>query len=210
MPNAPSALTAQTASTSTVNLAWQDNSSNEVSFRVEQLVSGAFQQVQVLAAGATQVQIAGLAPATAYTFRVRAANDAGISTYSNAPSATTQALRRRPLRQVRQRRRPPSALTAQGPSSSAIHLSWQDNSNNETSLRVEQLVDGAFQQVQVLAAGATQVQIIGLAPTTAYTFRVRAANAAGFSAYSNTASATTPVAAPTPPPTSPVPALRGT
>ena len=201
-PNPPSALTAQSASTSAISLAWQDNSSNETSLRVEQLVGGVFQEIQSLAAGATRVQIAGLSPATAYTFRVRAGNAAGFSAYSNAASATTQAAVPPPPPPPPgpSAPNPPAGLTAQGASSSAVNLLWQDGSNNETSFRVEQLVGGAFQEVQALAAGSTQVQIIGLAPATTYTFRVRAANAAGFSAYSNTASATTQAAAPPPPP----------
>ena len=75
----------------------------------------------------------------------------------------------------------PSALTAQAASSSAINLSWQDNSSDETSFRVEQLVNGAYQEVQALAAGATTVQITGLAASTSYSFRVRAGNAVGYS-----------------------------
>jgi hypothetical protein len=210
-PSAPSALTAQSASTSTIGLAWQDNAGNETSLRVEQLVGGAFQEVQSLAAGATQVQISGLSPATAYTFRVRAANAAGFSAYSNTASATTQAVPPPPPPPPPgpSAPNPPGGLTAQGASSSTINLAWQDNSNNETSFRVEQLVGGAFQEVQVLAAGATQVQIIGLAPVTTYTFRLRAANTAGFSAYSNTVAATTTTAAPPPPPASNVPAAPG-
>src|SRR5436305_7594061 len=95
----------------------------------------------------------------------------------------------------------PSALTAQAASSSAINLSWQDNSTNEDSFRVEELVNGAYQEIQSLPAGTTAVQIGGLAASTAYSFRVRAANAGGPSAYSNTASATTP--APPAPPAAP-------
>ena len=100
----------------------------------------------------------------------------------------------------------PGGLTAQAVSSSAINLAWQDNSTNETSFRVEQLVNGAFQEIKVLAAGATSAQVTGLSASTSYSFRVRAANNAGSSGYSNTASATTQVSTPPPPPPAPTPA----
>ncbi len=194
-PNAPSGLAAQAASSSAINLSWQDNSSNETSFRVEQLVNGAYQEVQNLAAGTTAAQVTGLAASTSYSFRVRAANSAGYSAYSNVATAATQAA---PVPVPAA----PTGLTAQAASSSAINLSWQDNSSNETSFRVEQLVNGAYLEVRNLAAGTTAAQITGLAASTSYSFRVRAAGASGYSAYSNVATATTPAAAPPP---SPVP-----
>src|SRR5205823_11778826 len=78
-PAAPTALTAQAASTSAINLSWQDNSTNEDSFHVQQLVNGAYQEVQILGPNVTSVQIGGLAAATPYSFRVIAANAVGFS-----------------------------------------------------------------------------------------------------------------------------------
>jgi hypothetical protein len=195
-PNAPGALTAQAASSSAINLSWQDNSTNEDSFRVEQLVNGAYQEVRSLAAGTTAVQITGLTAATPYSFRVRAANAGGYSAYSNTATATTPAVPTPPAA--------PTALTAQAASTSAINLSWQDNATNEDSFHLQQLVNGAYQEIQILGPNVTSVQITGLAAATSYSFRVMAANAYGLSAYSNVASATTQ--APPPPPPSPVPA----
>jgi fibronectin type III domain protein len=196
VPSAPGALTAQAVSSSAINLSWQDNSTNEDSFRVEQLVNGAYQEIKSLAAGTTTVQIGGLAASTTYSFRVRAANSGGYSAYSNVASAVTPAIPAPPAA--------PSALTAQAASTRAINLTWQDNSTNEDAFHVQQLVNGAYQEVQILGPNVTSVQIGGLAAATAYSFRVVAANAVGFSAYSNVASATTQV--PPPPPPSPVPA----
>ncbi len=85
---------------------------------------------------------------------------------------------------------PPTNLQASALSTSDVLLSWQDNSNNETEFRLETRVPGgSFIDVGgVPTAGAV---VTGLLPATAYDFRVRARNAAGDSAYSNTASATT-------------------
>jgi hypothetical protein len=88
----------------------------------------------------------------------------------------------------------PGNLQGQAVSESAIQLTWSDNSGNEDSFRVEQSINGSFQQVQITAANATTAQITGLQVGIAYTFRVRAANAHGNSAYSNLATITIPAA----------------
>jgi titin len=196
LPTAPSGLVAQAASSSEIQLTWGDNSNNEESFRVEQATgTGAFAQVQTLAAGTTSVRITGLAASTAYSFRVRAANIAGTSAYSNTGSATTSAA-------VTGTGGPaaPTNLVAQAVSTTEIMLTWQDNATNEDNYRVEQLINGVFTQISQRAQNATSFKIIGLAQGTAYTFRVRGKNATGYSTYSNEASAATQGG--TPPPAS--------
>jgi hypothetical protein len=193
-PAAPAALAAQAVSTTEISLSWQDNSSNEDAFRVEQLVGGSFQEIQTVGAGVTAARVTGLAPATAYTFRVRASNAAGYSGYSNNASATT---RTPPPPNA------PTGLVAQAVSSSEVSLTWQDNSYDEDHFRVEQLVGGSFQEIQVVGPGVTAARVTGLAASMPYTFRVRASNAYGSSAYSNEASATTPAPPPPPVPNAP-------
>jgi hypothetical protein len=92
----------------------------------------------------------------------------------------------------------PTNLSASAGSSSAINLTWSDNSSNENGFQVERLVNGTWTQVAVVGANVTSWQDTGLAAGTSYSYRVRAYNAAGESAYSNTASATTSPAATTP------------
>ena len=97
----------------------------------------------------------------------------------------------------------PGSLAAQAVSSTEIALTWVDNSSNETAFRVEKLSGTTWQEIFTVGAGVTSARATGLAASTAYSFRVRASNSAGFSAYSNTASATTPAApvtTTTPPP----------
>ena len=87
----------------------------------------------------------------------------------------------------------PSALAAAGTSDSTISLSWSDNSDNESVFVIER--DG-----QVLSSNAsantTTFEDSGLAGATTYSYRVKARNSAGDSAWSNSAEATTD----TPPP----------
>ncbi|HVI37491.1 MAG TPA: fibronectin type III domain-containing protein, partial [Gaiellales bacterium] len=97
----------------------------------------------------------------------------------------------------------PTGLTAQAVSTSAINLSWQESSTDVSSFHVQQLVNGTYQEVQVLGPSGTSVQIGGLAAATPYSFRVTAANASGVSANSNVASATTQTPPPPPGPAAP-------
>jgi hypothetical protein len=85
-------------------------------------------------------------------------------------------------------------------SANQVTLTWQDNSANEDAFHVEQLIGGIFQEVGTTGANVTSAAIGNLAPSTSYSFRVRAFNASGASAYSNTATATTQATSAPPPP----------
>lgn len=91
IPAAPSALSATTVSSSQINLAWTDNSSNETGFEVKRATDSAFTQNVVWVGGihASSYASTGLNPSTTYYFMVRAQGTAGSSAYLNAASATT-------------------------------------------------------------------------------------------------------------------------
>jgi Matrixin len=91
----------------------------------------------------------------------------------------------------------PSGLTATATGLNQVRLVFTDNANNETDFRVEaRPAGGVYAEVLTLGVsagtGATPVILVGgLAQNTTYSFRIRAHNAGGFSAYSSEATATT-------------------
>jgi fibronectin type 3 domain-containing protein len=68
-------------------------------------------------------------------------------------------------------------------------LSWTDNSNNETEFKIERSTDAGvtFTEIATVGANVTTYADTGLTQLTTYSYRVRASNSAGDSAYSNTA-----------------------
>ena len=89
----------------------------------------------------------------------------------------------------------PTGLAAAAASASQINLTWTDTSTNEDGFRVERSTDGGVTWTAraTLGANATAFADTGLTAGTTYTYRVRAYNVTGNSAYSNTAAATTPI-----------------
>ncbi|MFA5794765.1 MAG: putative Ig domain-containing protein, partial [Candidatus Brocadiia bacterium] len=89
-PNAPSNLISAVASTTQINLSWQDNSSDESGFKIEQKIgSGSYTQIASLAADVVSYNNTGLVDGTIYYYRVRSYTAAGNSAYTNEVSAST-------------------------------------------------------------------------------------------------------------------------
>ena len=81
---------------SRIDLAWQDNASNEIGFRIERCSGtncASFVEIATVGANVTSYQNTGLLASTSYSYRVRALKQSGTSAYSNTASATTQAAR---------------------------------------------------------------------------------------------------------------------
>ncbi|MCP4659415.1 MAG: fibronectin type III domain-containing protein, partial [bacterium] len=89
VPAAPTGLEAEATSSRRVSLEWRDRSDDETAFHVEMRDGGGFREVAMVARDVTRAVISGLDPATTYTFRVRASNSAGFSSYSNRATVTT-------------------------------------------------------------------------------------------------------------------------
>ncbi|HYC60326.1 MAG TPA: metallophosphoesterase, partial [Thermoanaerobaculia bacterium] len=94
----------------------------------------------------------------------------------------------------------PSALTVEATSTTAVDLQWTDHSDNEDRFTIERCTGTMttcdadptlFASIAQPAANATTYSDSGLTASTTYSYRIRAENAFGNSAFSDTASATT-------------------
>ncbi len=186
-PFAPYYLSAVANSSTQVTLNWYDNFGVETGVSVErQTANGPFTVVATLAPhAATYVDIA-VAPNTTYTYRVASFNLGGNSPYTNISSALTP-----PGTVVMPGPTAPTLLSTVADSTSQITLNWIDNSNNETGFAVERQNGASWTPVITLAANTTSYSDASLVQATSYTYRVRAVNANGASAYTNTSTATT-------------------
>jgi hypothetical protein len=184
----PTNLTA-TATTTSVTLAWQDNTTAATAYSVERSTDGS-------AWGVLTASLAG--DATGYTdntpgswyYRVRASDNSGhTSSYSNVVHIATV----------------PTAPTSLGAVAStttlAINLSWIDTSVTETAYTVERSANGGATWgilTSTLPANTQAYVDTSVAPLTPYAYRVRATNGAVSSTYSNIANATSPNGPPPP------------
>ncbi|HAW70409.1 MAG TPA: hypothetical protein DHD79_03900 [Firmicutes bacterium] len=191
VPLAPSQLVVGAVSVSTVNLQWKDNSNNETGFRVERSITtdSNFQALGNTSANTTFFTDNTIEVGKTYYYRVRAVNSAGTSNPSNVVSHTASSDPFTvPLA--------PSLLAVTSANASAVSLQWKDNSNNETSFRIERSVttNTNFQTLANLSANTTVYSDNTVESGKTYYYRVRAVNSAGASNPSNSVSATIPQA----------------
>lgn len=184
LPAAPSSLTGITISSTQINLIWADNATNETEQYLERCQGASctnFTQIATLAANITSYNDTALNPASSYSYRLRAHNLTGDSTYSNSVSINTSAA-------TNITPAAPSNLISNAKTNKQIILTWVDNASNELNYLIERCKGKNctnFSQIASVGANITIYANTGLSRNTSYNYRVRAANASGKSAYSN-------------------------
>jgi len=131
--------------------------------------------------GSFSSSITGLSASTTYYVHAYATNSAGTA-YGDQLSFTTSAAATVP--------NAPSNLTANATNPSTVHLSWNDNSNNETGFEIKRFYEplSAYLTVTTVGANVTSYTHSGLNETW-QAYIVCAYNAAGSSSFSNSAAA---------------------
>jgi fibronectin type 3 domain-containing protein len=159
-------LTATAVSNGQINLAW-NNIAGETGYRVEKSLDGSTWTVlTTTAANVVGYGNAGLTADTLYYYRVTPVNASG--------SGASTVVNRRTLLSA------PTGVTATPASSSAITVSWA-NQSGETGYRVERLNGATWVLVGTTAADVTTFTNTGLLAGRGYWYRVRAVNSAGYS-----------------------------
>jgi hypothetical protein len=183
---APTNLTATAVSASRIDLSWFDVS-GETGYKIERSTDGInWTQIATTAANVTSYSNTGLNSSTTYSYRVKANNAGGDSVASNVASATTLTAPTLPAA--------PTSLTAVAASATRVTLTWTDNSNNENGFQVWRTSNNGRSWVNIanVGANATSYSDNGVNARKTYSYRVRAFNDAGNSAYTNIATVTTP------------------
>jgi titin len=193
--NGPSNTGAIAASSSRIDVSWQDNSSNETGFEIWRSSGGAaFAILSTAGANVTTYGDAGLGALLRYCYQVRALRtyDSKISysTFSNTACASTTAPPPPPPP-------PPPPTVPTAPTLQSVYaspwvigVSWLDNSDNEDGFKIERCegfdcTDADFIVISVTGAStypSRYYQDGDVVGGVAYSYRIRAFNGAGASA----------------------------
>jgi hypothetical protein len=191
------------AQAASLNVAWSDNSTNEMGFNVERKVevcagTGAFSPLVSVGVNVTAYLDGAVAEGASYCYRLNAwntvdgttggtkqfsawSNTAGVSIVYTAASA-------------------PTGLAA----SATGVLSWTDRTTTETGFLVERkpvacVLPGTFTALTTTGAGVISYADTAVTQGATYCYRVAATNALGNSPFSNTAERLVPLVVPVAP-----------
>lgn len=189
-PFAPSNLTAVLANdalgNTIIKTTWKDNSDDEWGFALERSTDSTF-ATGVLKADLDSNTVAAtsipIEEGVTYFFRVNASNKYGASKYS----ATTKL-------DVVVTAAPNAPYDLKGTATATeVSLKWGDDSNKETAFDVERSLDGTtFTKIGSTGRNVVTYSDKTVSEKTKYSYRVRATNIKGNSAYTNVLVLTTP------------------
>ncbi|MEW2625869.1 fibronectin type III domain-containing protein [Streptomyces sp. NPDC048106] len=172
MPGAPTGVTAQAGSATTVHVMW-NAVPDGTGIRSYEVYRGGTKAVEVPGAE-RMVDVIGLRPSTAYAFTVRARDSAGRL---GPPSRAVRA--RTPARVAADRSAParPGTLTGHPVGSRAVQLAWGASRDDRGVVSYDIAQGGT--RIHSVGGAQTATVVTGLRPGTRYVFTVRARDAAG-------------------------------
>ena len=184
-PLPPSNLAAEAPNYYTVNLSWQDNSTDETGFNLERCDNRRWNPLAQLGADVTSFVDDSVAQMTFYKYRIKTYSPGGESAWSNEANVTTPD--GPPL--------VPLNLTVEVLTYGALSIGWNDGGSYNASgfiLERKQSADEEFETLASLGAQVYGYEDTGLESEAWFTYQVKAFNGTGESAYSDTAGAMTP------------------
>jgi chitodextrinase len=171
-PPSPQNVTA-VAALSTVAFTWDAPGVGDSTFdyRVERLNGGVWKSEATVEAPATGAVVSGLSPHTAYSFRVLAEDENGLTSDPVLLAVTTLSDTTAPTMPV---------LSAHGTTSAGTHLQWTPATDDVgvSSYRLSTFEDGTWVPLGTPLTTSSYA-VSGLDPSTTYTFGVVAVDAAG-------------------------------
>lgn len=193
IPNPPSDVQLNIVRDNAIDVFWTDNSNNEAAFDIfRKAGGGSYSLLSAVDANITSFQDrnSGIRPNVAFCYRVAARNGFGSSAQSDEACVT-----------VPPRPNPPTNLqVSREDATSAVDLSWSDNSNNETDFLVYRDTDGtAFVLYDTVAANVTSYADMVVRTQGEYCYFVSAINEAGESPGTDPACIEVTIGVPVPP-----------
>jgi hypothetical protein len=187
-PNAPSNLLVASKTANSIKIQWTDNASNETGFEIERTSTDSKDVNKTFRIGAsvTAYTDAGLQENATYSYRIRAYNSGGYSSYSNTVTVSTSLVVVPPPNA-------PSALKSTAVTESSITLAWTDNSADESGFIITRRLSTQLDSIVILNVNANTniFKDSSLTANTSYYYRIQAINAYGKSTSSNKSVAST-------------------
>lgn len=189
-PSAPFGLQASVVSPHRIRISWKGEAGGAEGYRVERKRAdiGLWFHVKTAPAGSRDCEdtaVNVVQPGKTYSYRVAAFNGGGASAYTEEVVVTVPELRAPAA---------PAGLRCRPVSDTRINLAWTSQSRNEEGFQVERREQEHGEWLPLagrLPAGVTVFHDFALEPGRRYSYRVRAFNAGGASAWSNESGATT-------------------
>ncbi|TRX61208.1 T9SS type A sorting domain-containing protein [Fulvivirga sp. M361] len=179
----PVLTTVEALTSSKIKLEWLDQSDNEYGFILERKTDTDFEPIGQLSQNSVEWTDESAIANTDYQYRLGAYNAHQDTVYSETLAVTTPA---EPIEAPAR----PSGFTGVAVSSTRAQLTWS-NTTQEEGYELERLEGDSFIRIAILDVNDTTFTDTGLSKSSTYTYRLKAFNGVGASAYTETVNITT-------------------